>query len=215
MRKRLGVVVTAVVTASTVAATAQAHVTVHPNALPAGGFTVITVQVPNERDKASTVKVDVRFPNGVFVASPSVVSGWRARVITQKLAKPVQIEPGFSVSTRVARVVFSGGRIGPGQFLAFPVSILVPNAKAGTLLTFKAVQTYSNGEVVRWIGNPSAEDPAPQVLIRPDSSPVLDYPAGASAAKQGMDNTLKGIVFGLPLGAVGAYLALRRRRKAE
>src|SRR4029450_12640750 len=98
----------------TVVATAQSHVTVHPNALPAGGFTVITVQVPNERDKASTVKVDVRFPNGVFVASPSVVSGWRARVITQKLAKPVQIEPGFSVSTRVARVVFSGGRIGPG-----------------------------------------------------------------------------------------------------
>ena len=39
-----------------------------------------------------------------------------------------------------------------------------------------------------------------------DSSPVLDYPAGATAAKQGMKKTLKGIVFGLPLGLLGAYL---------
>ena len=57
---------------------AQAHVTVHPNALPAGGFTVINIQVPNERDNASTVKVDVQFPNGIFIASPTVMPGWKA-----------------------------------------------------------------------------------------------------------------------------------------
>ena len=51
------------------------------------------------------------------------------------------------------------------------------------------------------------------MLIRSASSPVLDYPAGASAAKQGMGRTLKGAVYGIPLGALGAYLALRRRRK--
>ena len=119
------------------------------------------------RDNASTVKVDVQFPNGIFVASPMVMPGWKGRVITKKLPKPVEIEPGFSVSSRVDRVVFSGGRIGPGQFLSFPVSIKAPAVKAGTLLTFKALQTYSNGEVVRWIGNPSADEPAPQVLIRP------------------------------------------------
>jgi periplasmic copper chaperone A len=187
---------------------------VHPNALPAGGFTVIDIQVPNEREKASTVRVDVQFPNGIYVASPGVMPGWKSRVITQKLAKPVQIEPGFSVASRVARIVFSGGRIGPGQFQPFPVSIKAPSGRAGTLLTFKALQTYSNGEIVRWIGNPSADNPAPQVLVRPASSPVLDYPAGAGAAKQGLDNTLKGFVVGLPLGAFGVFLALRRRRQA-
>ena len=197
----------------TLAATAQAHVTVHPNALPADGFTVIDVQVPNEADEASTVRVDVQFPNGIYVASPGVLPGWKSRVITQKLAKPVRVEPGFSVSSRVARVVFSGGRIGPGQFLSFPVSIKVPAAKAGTLLTFKALQTYSNGEIVRWIGNPSADNPAPQVMVRPASSPVLDYPGGIGAAKQGLDNALKGFVVGLPLGALGAFIALRRRRQ--
>ena len=51
------------------AGVAQAHVTVHPNALPSGGFTVVNVQVPNERDKASTVKVDVQLPPGVFFLS--------------------------------------------------------------------------------------------------------------------------------------------------
>jgi len=143
-----------------------------------------------------------------------VMPGWRSRVITKKLSKPVEIERGFSVSSRVDRVVFSGGRIGPGQFLSFPVSIKTPAVRAGTLLTFKALQTYSNGEVVRWIGNPSADDPAPHVLIRQASSPVLDYPAGASSAKQSMGKTIQGFVIGLPLGVLGATLALRRRRQA-
>jgi uncharacterized protein len=128
--------------------------------------------------------------------------------------KPVQIEPGSSVTSRVDRVVFSGGRIAPGQFLSFPVSIKVPDAKPGTLLTFKALQTYSNGEVVRWIGNPSADTPAPQVLVRPSASPVLDYPAGAGSAKQSMSKTLTGFAIGLPLGALGTFLAVRRRRHA-
>ena len=215
MKTRLLLLVAiAAIAALAVVGAAQAHVTVHPNALPAGGFTVINIQVPNERDRASTVRVDVRFPNGIFIASPMVMPGWRARVITKQLSKPVEIEPGFSVSTRVDRVVFAGGRIGPGQFLSFPVSIKAPAVKAGTLLTFRALQTYSNGEVVRWIGNPSADEPAPQALIRQASSPVLDYPAGASAAKQGMGKTLKGFVFGLPLGVLGTYLTLRRRRQA-
>jgi uncharacterized protein YcnI len=212
MKTRIAVLSTVALAALAFVAIAQAHVTVHPNALPSGGFTVINVQVPNERDKASTVRVDVQFPNGIYIASPAVTPGWKTRVITKKLPKPVEIEPGFSVSSRVDRVVFTGGRIGPGQFLSFPVSIKAPAAKAGTLLTFKALQTYSNGEVVRWIGNPTADAPAPQVLIRSASSPVLDYPAGASTAKQSIGKTLTGFVFGLPLGVLGTYLVVRRRR---
>ncbi len=199
-----------VLTALALAAGAQAHVTVHPNALPSGGFTVINVHVPNERGRAATVRVDVQFPNGIYIASPAVIPGWKTRVITKRLPKPLEIEPGFSVSSRVDRVVFTGGRIGPGEFLAFPISIKAPAAEAGTLLTFKALQTYSNGEVVRWIGSSDADAPAPQVLIRPTSSPVLDYPAGAGTAKQSMGRMLTGFAFGLPLGILGTYLVVRR-----
>ena len=121
MKTRLALfVAVAAVAALAMVGAAQAHVTVHPNALPAGGFTVINIQVPNERGNASTVRVDVQFPNGIFIASPTVMPGWRSRVITKKLSKPVEIEPGFSVTSRVDRVIFSGGRIGPGQFLSFP-----------------------------------------------------------------------------------------------
>lgn len=214
MKARLIVLATVVLTGLAAAGAAQAHVTVHPNALPSDGFTVIGINVPSEEPKAATVKVDVKFPNGVYSASPAAIPGWKALVITKKLSKPVEVEPGESVSSRVDRIVFSGGRIGPERFLSFPVSIKVPDAAPGSVLTFKAVQTYSNGNVVRWIGSPSSEEPAPQVVIRPASSPVLDYPAGATAAKQGLTKTLKGVVFGLPLGAFGAYLALRKRRKA-
>jgi uncharacterized protein YcnI len=214
MKSRIVLLATIALAALAGASVAQAHVTVHPNALPAGGFTVINIQVPNERDNASTTKVDVQFPQGIFTASVMAMPGWKGRVITKKLPKPVQIEPGFTVTSRVDRVVFAGGRIAPGQFLSFPVSIKVPDFKAGTLLTFKALQTYSNGEVVRWIGNPSADTPAPQVLIRPSTSPVLDYPAGANSAKQSMSKTLTGFAIGLPLGALGTYLAVRRRRQA-
>ena len=50
--------------------------------------------------------------------------GWKGRVITKKLSKPVEVEPGETVTSRVDRVIFSGGRIGPERFLAFPMSML-------------------------------------------------------------------------------------------
>ena len=40
-----------------------------------------------------------------------------------------------------------------------------PTQRPATTLTFKSVQTYSNGEVVRWIGLPDADRPAPQVKL--------------------------------------------------
>ena len=54
--------------------------------------------------------------------------------------------------------------IQPGQFQDFPISVQIPG-EAGDTLTFKALQTYDDGEVVRWIGAPESEEPAPQVAV--------------------------------------------------
>ena len=54
--------------------------------------------------------------------------------------------------------------------------------KAGGTLAFKAVQTYSNGEVVRWIGPPDADEPAPQVKLT--SAPAEEGAAEPAAAEQ-------------------------------
>ena len=63
----------AAVAASALAApaAADAHVPLQPNTAAAGAFTVENVRVPNERDKASTVKVDLQLPHGFVFASYS------------------------------------------------------------------------------------------------------------------------------------------------
>jgi uncharacterized protein YcnI len=147
--------------------TAQAHVTVQPDEAAAGSFTVLDVRVPNETEDANTTKVDVRFPPGFAAASYQPVPGWSVRVIKHKLAQPVQTDDG-PITEGVHEIVWTGngkqGKIAPGEFQDFPLSVQVPG-KEGDILTFKALQTYGNGKVVRWIGGPGAEEPAPQVLV--------------------------------------------------
>jgi periplasmic copper chaperone A len=149
-------------------AAAGAHVTVQPGEVPAGGFTRLDVRVPTERENASTTKVEVQFPPGFTTASTEPVPGWTAEVTRAKLAKPQVNDEGEKITDRVDTVTWTGdgeqGKIGPGEFQDFGLSVAIPD-KAGSALTFKAVQTYSNGEVVRWIGPPDSEEPAPQVKL--------------------------------------------------
>ena len=51
-----------------------------------------------------------------------------------------------------------------GAFRDFGLSVQIPG-KAGDKLTFKALQTYSDGEVVRWIGPEGSDTPAPIVTV--------------------------------------------------
>ena len=97
--------------------------------------------------------------------STQPVPGWTAKVVRKKLAQPVTNDEGEQVTDRVDRITWTGsgteGRIGPGQFQDFGLSVGVPD-KPDTSLTFKALQTYGDGEVVRWIGAPDADEPAPR-----------------------------------------------------
>ena len=159
------ILATALVAVLAIAPAAAAHVTLQPEEAPAGGFTRLDVRVPTERDNASTTKVDVQFPPGFLFVSTEPVPGWNSEITMRKLDKPVE-QFGEQITEEVDRVTFTadGEGIGPGQFQDFGLSLGVPD-KAGSTLTFKAVQTYSNGEVVRWIGPPDADEPAPQVKL--------------------------------------------------
>ena len=182
MQRRLAVLAVAA-GALAVPAAAQAHVTVQPTSVPAGAETVLTVRVPNERDDASTVKVDVRLPPGFASASWEAVPGWTVRAVKEKLATPIQTDDG-PITEGIDRMVWtrtsSAGGIKPGQFQDFPISVQIPG-KAGDKLTFKALQTYSNGEVVRWIGAPNADTPAPQVTVTAASAQGAAASAGTHA----------------------------------
>ncbi len=146
---------------------AGAHVTLQPSEAAAGDFTVLDVRVPTERDDAATTKVDVRFPAGFAFASYQPVPGWSVDVKMSKLAKPITSH-GEEITEQVSQMTWTADNdqagIQPGQFLDFPVSVQIPG-EAGDALTFKALQTYDDGEVVRWIGTPDSEKPAPQVAV--------------------------------------------------
>ena len=181
-RNRTVAVATAIATLA-VPAAAQAHVTLQPNQAAAGSFTVVNIRVPTERDDAATSKIDVRFPAGFAAARYQAVPGWKVRVIMKELATPIETDDG-PITEGVDRMVFTrtsnAGGIKPGQFQDFPISVQIPG-KAGDKLTFKAVQTYSNGEVVRWIGAPGADEPAPQVTV----TAAAAQGAAASASTHG------------------------------
>jgi uncharacterized protein len=200
-------------------AAAGAHVTLQPNTAPAGAYTVLDVRVPNERDKASTVKVDVQFPDGFAAVSYQSISGWKVKVVKKKLATPIQTDDG-PITEGVSRMIWTGsrkglGKIAPGQFMDLPISVKIPG-KAGDVLTFKALQTYSNGEVVRWIGAPNADEPAPRVTVTSakakaatDTGAVAAMPADGDG--DGSGPSPLAIVAAAAAVALGAAALLRRR----
>ncbi|MGW1223835.1 YcnI family copper-binding membrane protein [Streptomyces sp. NPDC001478] len=164
------------------AGTASAHVGVQPQGEAAkGGYAVINFKVPNERDDASTVKVEVNFPTDHPLASvmPQPVPGWKIDVTKSKLAKPLEMH-GKTINEAVSKVTWTAsadGKIGAGRFQQFPLSV-GPLPEDVDQLVFKAIQTYDNKEVVRWIEAPKADGEEPE-----SPAPVLRLSAPADEAK--------------------------------
>lgn len=134
-------------------AAASAHVTLQPAMAVAGADTVETVSVPNEFDNAVTTKVAVQMPPGFDEVSYESVPGWRVTLAHR----------GEDVSRVTWTAADKADAIQPGEFRDFPLAVGVPD-KPGAL-TFKALQTYSNGKVVRWIGPVGSDEPAPVVKV--------------------------------------------------
>jgi uncharacterized protein YcnI len=218
-------------------AAAQAHVTLQPNTAAAGSFTVLDVRVPAERDNATTTKVDVQFPRGFASARYEPKPGWKVRIVKKRLATPIQTDEG-PITEGVSRMVWTrtsrSGGIKPNEFVDFPISVQIPGT-AGDELTFEALQTYSNGEVVRWIGAPGSDEPAPQVTVtaaQASGAPASSHGSGAAAASSHNDPaqpasasaaastdgdsdglTIAALIAGgLGLALGGAALAMSRRR---
>jgi uncharacterized protein YcnI len=183
MNRRILIAAMAAGTFALPVSAAQAHVTLQPNTAPAGGFTRLDVRVPNEEDAANTTKVVVQMPAGFAGLSYEPVPGWRAAVATRKLSTPVQTADG-PLTEEVATITFSatGRGIAPGEFQDFGLSLRLPEKPAGTKLTFKALQTYSGGKVVRWIGAPETDRPAPQVTLKAASETAATATPATTAA---------------------------------
>jgi uncharacterized protein YcnI len=205
------------------ASPAYAHVTVHPDSMPAGtGDIELTFRVPNERDNANTVKLQVYFPTNLPLLTVNVlpVQGWVAKVDTQALSQPIQSGDGpvNQVVTDITWTATAGG-IAPGEYEDFPISAGQAPSQSGDVI-FKSLQTYSSGEIVRWIQvaspqNPNPDTPAP-VLTLTGTSPTAPVPAATSSASGATEGiAIVALVVAL-VGLLGVlFLYLRGRHEGD
>jgi uncharacterized protein YcnI len=200
----------------------SAHVTANPGTAQQGGYTKVSFRVPNERDTASTTQLEINFPTDHPIASVETraVPGWTSTAQQTKLDKPIKTDDG-EISEVVSKITWTGGKIPPGSFEEFDVS-MGPLPTDTDELVFKALQTYDNGEVVRWIdtapeGAPEPEHPAPVVKLTPANATQAAVTAatGTSDARSstGTWGVVLGIV-GIVLGIIGIIVGLLNRHSA-
>jgi uncharacterized protein YcnI len=179
---------------------AIAHAEITPAKVPANGVSDFVLSVEGE-ENAPTVRVAMQLPAGMPNVKALPVPGWNSQM-----------------AGRV--ITWTGGSIRQGDSGKFEVRAQFPNTP-GARLKFPTVQTYGNGTVVRWIGAPSSDTPAPTILLTAATQPPPPPPpppvtTTTSAPSQNEDDGSTGWLIGAVVIAilVGAAAALvwRRRR---
>lgn len=223
---RLGVIAAgAFLIVAATAMTASAHVRV-VSYTPAiqGGYAALVFRVPTE-EQSNTVSLTVSMPEDTPLASVSVMqkTGWTVAVTKSAPKTPLQTDDGpvTSVVTAVTWTANAGGGIPPDGFDEFSLSV-GPLPKV-TSLAFPSVQTYANGDVVRWIEPTPASGQAPDHPVpvlgivpagaatpssNPSATPATDA-ADVSTRPAGDDDTARGLgIAGIALGALGLLSAV-------
>jgi uncharacterized protein YcnI len=198
----VGVVLVAALATFALATPAWAHVTVDPDQAPQGAEVTLGFRVPNEEAKASTVKVQIFFPadHPVLGVDAEKTPGWSDQIHTAPLNPPVVTDDG-PLTSYVSEIDWFGGTIPPGHFQVFYV-LAQQLPTSVDQVVFKALQTYSDGTVVRWIqltppGGPVPDHPAPVLTLTAPRS-------GTSGSSGGGSDGVA--IAGVTLGAAGVLL---------
>lgn len=132
-------------------AAAFAHVIVSPGEVAAGSRVTFELRVPTE-EPVPTTHVRLLIPEGVVVSGVEPVYGWKIKL---------EREGGRVVA------ISAKGSLPPDFFQRFFFRATVPDQE--TTLVWKAIQTYKSGKVVRWTGEPGAEE-ASETVVGPASA---------------------------------------------
>jgi hypothetical protein len=206
-----------VVGALAIGGVAFAHVEISADNPQAGATNVVvTFDAEAESDSAGIAKVEVVLPAGITFADVTLKeapTGW-------KLSKT---DKGYAVS---------GKALPTGANAEHSVTVAkLPDVES---LTFKTLVTYSNGDIDRWIeepttANPDPDNPAPVLELEPAAAPsptvgstsndvITAAPATTAAAPEESsgNNSLWWIIgIAVVLGAIVALVMSRRRRAAD
>jgi uncharacterized protein YcnI len=135
---------------------AAAHVTLQPTAGRPADLQRYRVIVPNERESQATTGVDLRMPAGITFALVESVAGWRTQVVKH--------------GSEIAELRWRHGRVPPGGYAE--LHFIARNPVRTGAIVWKALQRYDDGSVVRWIGSPTSDQPAPVTQLSETATPV-------------------------------------------
>ena len=199
---------------------ASAHVQVRPALVAPGDPVLFEVIVPNERD-AHTTEVTLQVPKDLIPFSFAEPEGWTR-----------ENKEGADGSLET---ITWKGELAEDGFARF--SFLASTPEQEGEISWKAIQTYDDGSVSRWIGAPDSENPAAVTKVSADAprenaggegaeaeggeaaataTPAADTadtaPAAATVADDS-DSPLPLIlsIVAVALAAVAVLLQLRRR----
>jgi uncharacterized protein YcnI len=187
-------------------APAAAHVQVRPAHAAPGDPVLWTVLVPSEQ-KTGTRQVELAVPEDVLPFSYEDAAGWTRRL---------RMNADGSVRAIVWRGRTSADGLATFRFLASTPE------RAGTV-AWKAIQTYRDGALVRWIGSAGSEYPASITTVsasaarenagtaRGATAASAPAPAAAETDAGGPDWIARGFGLAALLIAAAAAIALRRR----
>jgi uncharacterized protein YcnI len=147
------------------AAPASAHIQVRPALVAPGDPVLFQVIVPGERD-ARTVEVTLQVPKDVLPFSFEASPGWTR---TNNEGSDGSIE-----------TITWKGELAEDGFARF--SFLASTPEQAGEIVWKAIQTYDDKSVVRWIGEPDSENPAAVTTVS-ESAPREN--AGGEGAESG------------------------------
>jgi uncharacterized protein YcnI len=198
---------------------AAAHVEFTTERAPAGSDARLTLEVPNERPAAATSRIDIRMPAGVTSVKARALHRWRLQVT----------KSGNDVRRVTLTAAPSGDELTGAEKGRFGLLVGLPG-RPGTTIVFPVLQTYDDGEVVRWIGPEGTSEPAAQLRLTaakkvppPDqpSQPAqpATTPADTTPDKEGDGDGGGGVPIVVGIGAMllaavaGTALARRRNRR--
>ena len=143
----LGAVAVAVLAA---AASASAHAHISPPVALAKEGQLFSLDVPTEKEGATTTKIVLTCPSGFSIDSFVDAPGWKRQVQST----------GSGEDSVIQSVTWSGGRVPTDEISHFA---FLAQPQSSQTYTFSVEQTYSDGSVVDWSGPGSSDTPAPTI----------------------------------------------------
>jgi len=160
------------------AASASAHAHISPPVALAKAGQLFTLDVPTEKEGATTTKIVLTVPSGFSIDSFVDAPGWKRQAQST----------GSGEDTVIQSVTWSGGNVPTDEISHFA---FLGSADSSKTYAFSVEQSYSDGSVVNWSGPESSDTPAPTVEAK-------------SSFGGGGSSTLA--IVALVIGAVGVLL---------